>query len=286
MIADIKQDKVYRGVNWTEKSSTFSELSIMGVAYSVGEVDHLYTFFVQWSPDIYTEHCRKHGFLLVNKKKLAEIDSLLSDPDPEHWNFVTVRKGKRSPSVCSSQCVSTSEDEDTEDTLPVLTQDSYILREHHIEKLAPHLPARLQCSPWQLVYSTEIHGTSLKTLYRKTAEIQQPVLLLIQDTHNQVFGAFSSDSFRVSDCCYGTGETFLFTFSPEFKMFRWSGENSYFVRGFLDSLQLGAGGGPFGLWLDSDLLRGSTFSCKTFCNTPLSPQHDFRVQALEVWSFQ
>ncbi|XP_047664338.1 nuclear receptor coactivator 7 isoform X3 [Tachysurus fulvidraco] len=226
----------------------------MGVAYSVGEVDHLYTFFVQWSPNIYSDPRRKHGFLLVDNKELAEIDSLLRDPEPEHWNIITVRGGKCSQSVCSSQCVSTPEDKDTEDTLPVLTQDSHILREHHLEKIAPHLPARLQCSPWQLVYSTEIHGTSLKTLYRKTAEIQQPVLLLIQDTHNQ--------------------------------MFRWSGENSYFVRGFLDSLQLGAGGGPFGLWLDSDLLRGSTFSCNTFCNTPLSPHHDFRVQALEVWSFQ
>ncbi|MCJ8745363.1 hypothetical protein PDJAM_G00129330 [Pangasius djambal] len=149
--------------------------------------------------------------------------------------IITVRKGQRSQSVCSSPSGSTSEDEDAEDTLPVLQQDSHILREHHIEK---------------------------------------------------VFGAFSSDSFRVSDCCYGTGETFLYTFSPEFKMFRWSGENSYFVRGFLDSLQLGAGGGPFGLWLDSDLLRGATFSCNTFRNAPLSPHHDFSVRALEVWSFQ
>ncbi|KAM9431809.1 nuclear receptor coactivator 7 isoform 1-T1 [Clarias gariepinus] len=267
----------------------------MGVAYSVGEVDHLYTFFVQWSPDVYTARRRKRSFLLVNQKKLSVIDSLLRVPDPPPWNIITVRKGKRSPSLCSSPSGSTSEDEDaedtekteeTEDTLPVLQQDSHILREHHIGKLAPHLPARVQCSPWQLVYSTEIHGTSLKTLYRNTAEIQQPVLLLIQDTHNQVFGAFSSDSFRVSNYCYGTGETFLFTFSPEFKMFRWTGENSYFVRGFLDSLQLGAGGGPFGLWLDSDLLRGSTFSCNTFHNTPLSSHHDFSVRALEVWSFQ
>lgn len=58
----------------------------MGVAYSVGEVDHLYTFFVQWSPHRFTEHRRRRSFLLVDKEKLAVIDSLLSDPDPEHWN--------------------------------------------------------------------------------------------------------------------------------------------------------------------------------------------------------
>lgn len=49
-------------------------------------VDHLYTFFVQWSPNIYSDPRRKHGFLLVDKKELAEIDSLLRDPEPEHWN--------------------------------------------------------------------------------------------------------------------------------------------------------------------------------------------------------
>lgn len=49
-------------------------------------VDHLYTFFVEWSPDIYTEQRRKHGFLLVKKEKHAVIDSLLRDPDHEHWN--------------------------------------------------------------------------------------------------------------------------------------------------------------------------------------------------------
>uniref|UniRef100_A0A668AVB2 Nuclear receptor coactivator 7a n=1 Tax=Myripristis murdjan TaxID=586833 RepID=A0A668AVB2_9TELE len=183
--------------------------------------------------------------------------------------IITVKDSKRRQSLCSS-----------EDSL--LTFDSFLLN----QQLAAHMPARTKGYPWQLVYSTAVHGTSLKTLYRNMAAFDNPVLLVIKDMHNKVFGAFSSDPFRVSDCCYGTGETFLYSFSPDFKVYRWSGENYYFVRGHLGSLQIGGGGGCFGLWLDGDLYHGSSYSCPTFHNAPLSTHQDFLVQDLEVWTIQ
>ncbi|XP_030638180.1 nuclear receptor coactivator 7 isoform X1 [Chanos chanos] len=252
----------------------------MGVAYSVGEVDHLYTFFVQWSPDIYTNQTKNQNLLVLQEDKLAAINNLFSNPEPKNWEIITVGGAKRRHSVCSC------EGEESEDPLPELHDKSHVLDEHHLAALANQIPPRTQGYPWRLVYSTAEHGTSLKSLYRKMAQLDRPVLLVIKDMENQVFGAFSSHPFRVSDCCYGTGETFLYSFSPELKMFRWSGENSYFVKGFLDSLQLGAGGGHFGLWLDADLYRGSSYSCNTFHNQPLSLHHDFTVKELEVWTFQ
>ncbi|XP_067305592.1 nuclear receptor coactivator 7 isoform X2 [Pseudorasbora parva] len=193
--------------------------------------------------------------------------------------IVTVNQQKRRPSVYSSS------DSESAELLPVLIDHGQIMNEHHLEQLMNHIPARTRGYPWRLVYSTAEHGTSLRTLYRKMGELDRPVLMVIKDTDNQVFGAFSSEPFRVSSYCYGTGETFLYSFSPEFQIFRWSGENSYFVRGFLDSLQIGGGGGPFGLWLDADLYRGASYSCDTFCNRPLSLHHDFTIQDLEVWTF-
>uniref|UniRef100_A0A8C7DIN3 Nuclear receptor coactivator 7a n=1 Tax=Oncorhynchus kisutch TaxID=8019 RepID=A0A8C7DIN3_ONCKI len=125
---------------------------------------------------------------------------------------------KRRRSVCSSEEGNRSEDEEPEDLLPVLRNHSQLLNDHHIESLANHMPARTQGYPWNLVYSTAIHGTSLKTLYRQMAHIDSPVLLVIKDMEKKVFGAFSSHPFRVSDCCYGTGETFVYSFDPAFKV--------------------------------------------------------------------
>lgn len=48
------------------------------------------------------------------------------------------------------------------------------------------MPARTQGYSWQLVYSTAVHGSSLKTLYRKMAGLDSPVLLVIKDMHKKV----------------------------------------------------------------------------------------------------
>ncbi|XP_040901211.1 nuclear receptor coactivator 7 isoform X2 [Toxotes jaculatrix] len=200
--------------------------------------------------------------------------------------IISVKDPKRRLSLCSSEDSEAEEPEYQDDALLVLSDHSQLLDDHHLEQLAAQMPPRTQGYPWQLVYSTAIHGSNLKTLYRNMADLDSPVLLVIKDMHKKVFGAFSSHPFRVSKYCYGTGETFLFSFSPDFQAYRWSGENSYFVSGSLDSLQIGGGGGGFALWLDSDLYRGASFSCPTFHNAPLSTQEDFIVQDLEVWTVQ
>ncbi|XP_042345976.1 nuclear receptor coactivator 7 isoform X1 [Plectropomus leopardus] len=276
----------------------------MGVAYSVGEVDHLYTFFVQWSPEIYNKGNKKNRkpryrirekhlnrCLVVEKNKEAVINKILnnsSNSTAKNWEIIKVKDSKRRLSLCSSEDSEAEEPDYQEevDALPVLGDHSQLLHDYHLERLAAHMPARTQGYPWQLVYSTAIHGSSLKTLYRNMAGLDSPVLLVIKDMDKKVFGAFSSDPFKVSKYCYGTGETFLFSFNPEFQPYMWSGENSYLVSGNLESLQIGGGGGGFGLWLDADLYRGSSFSCPTFRNASLSTQEDFIVQDLEVWTVQ
>ncbi|AWP20005.1 putative nuclear receptor coactivator 7-like [Scophthalmus maximus] len=243
-------------------------------------VDHLYAFFVQWSPDVYGKEAREQGFVVVEKDELDMIDNFFSDPASCSWEIITVDEAKRRQSFGSY------DGDLSVDTLPILSDTSDLLQDTHIEKLACRLPARVQGYPWGLAYSTVKHGTSLKTLYRNLATVDSPVLLVIKDIDNQMFGAFSTHPFRVSEHCYGTGETFLYSFCPEIKVYRWTGENSYFVKGNTDSLQMGGGGGQLGLWLDAELYRGASTKCATFNNQPLAARQDFIIHSLEVWSFE
>ncbi|CAG0913239.1 unnamed protein product [Notodromas monacha] len=160
----------------------------------------------------------------------------------------------------------------------------------------------------------------------------------------QVFGALLSDAPSIQDHFYGTGESFLFTFTPlrtnekpgafigddgefkqepifevdetvgvsemleeeivmkkdmsdasvsdcakskeeHFRVFKWSGENQFFIRCHPDSLAVGAGDGHFGLLLDGDLNKGRTDECMTFRNSILSSDNDFVIRTVECWSF-
>uniref|UniRef100_A0A8D2JCG1 Nuclear receptor coactivator 7 n=1 Tax=Varanus komodoensis TaxID=61221 RepID=A0A8D2JCG1_VARKO len=224
-------------------------------------VDHLYTFFVQWSPDVYGKDAKDQGFVVVEKEELDMIDNFFSEPSTKSWEVSSFCFSTRSIRNCSAG-----------------------LRQTHI--YLPRSFARVQGYPWRLVYSTQEHGTSLKTLYRRSTSLDNPVLLVIKDMDNQVFGAYATHPFRFSDHYYGTGETFLYTFNPLFQVFKWSGENTYFINGDVTSLELGGGDGRFGLWLDADLYHGRSNCCSTFNNDILSKKEDFVVQDVEVWTFE
>lgn len=247
--------------------------------------DHLYAFFIQWSPEIYAEdtgECtREPGFIVVKKIEASEANE---DPTSEvaarEWE-ITTRED-----VSSKQAAPLKAELEAESFRPNLSDPSELLLPDQIEKLTKHLPPRTIGYPWTLVYGTGKHGTSLKTLYRTMTGLDTPVLLVIKDSDGQVFGALASEPFKVSDGFYGTGETFVFTFCPQFEVFKWTGDNMFFIKGDMDSLAFGGGGGEFALWLDGDLYHGRSHSCKTFGNHTLSKKEDFFIQDIEIWAFE
>ena len=68
------------------------------------------------------------------------------------------------------------------------------------------LPVRLRQHDWRLAFSTDQHGCSLQTLYRRLAS-RGPSLLVVLDADGSVFGGFASESWRADASHYfGTGE--------------------------------------------------------------------------------
>ncbi|KAM9307598.1 oxidation resistance protein 1 isoform 2-T2 [Gastrophryne carolinensis] len=274
--------------------------------------EHLYSFFIQWSPEIYAEEigepCREPGFVVVKRNEEPESSEVSSnDAASRLWEVVSVAEYHRRidalnteelRTLCRRLKITTREDVNSKQATsiktelepeafrPNLSDPSQLLQVDQIEKLTKYLPPRTIGYPWTLVYSTEKHGMSIKTLYRTMLGLDTPVLLVIKDSDAQIFGALASEPFKVSDCFYGTGETFLFTFCPDFQVFKWTGDNMFFIKGDMDSLAFGGGGGEFALWLDGDLYHGRSHSCKTFGNTLLSKKEDFIVQDIEIWAFE
>ncbi|NWI86892.1 OXR1 protein, partial [Pitta sordida] len=274
--------------------------------------DHLYVFFIQWSPEIYVEDTgeslREPGFIVVKKKEEPDTNEESTTEDAaKEWEVVSVAEYHRRidalnseelRTLCRRLQITTREDINSKQVAniktdlepeafrPNLSDPSELLQPEQIEKLTKSLPPRTIGYPWTLVYSTAKHGMSLKTLYRTMMGLDTPVLLVIKDSDGQVFGALASEPFKVSDGFYGTGETFMFTFSPDFEVFKWTGDNMFFIKGDMDSLAFGGGGGEFALWLDGDLYHGRSHSCKTFGNHTLSKREDFIIQDIEIWAFE
>ncbi|XP_074656479.1 oxidation resistance protein 1-like [Tubulanus polymorphus] len=257
------------------------------------KVDYLYAFFIQWSPDLYGGEDdidpSERGFVVIDDDDDEDeeicvelIDELTGDvchiprSVSKDWEIVNVEEARRRMSIL-----------DVEDSLPLpeLLGDTTVLSEEHVRSIVRQLPARAEGYPWTLIYSSDQNGFSLKTLYRSMCGFDTPVLLVIKDTNNRVFGALTSCSLKMSEHFYGTGESFIYTFNPEFRVYPWTGENNFFIKGNRESLAMGAGSGSFGLWLDGDIYHGRSQKCETYDNDPLPGQEDFIVKAFEAWGF-
>ncbi|XP_076363750.1 GTPase-activating protein skywalker-like isoform X5 [Tachypleus tridentatus] len=186
--------------------------------------------------------------------------------------------------------------------VPLGSFKSCILSPEHLTQLWGWLPARITMSQPIVIFSTNEHGSSLISFFMKVEE-WEPTVLVIKADNDEVFGAYCSvtwsernrqDETGKKKIYFGTGETFLFTISPEFHQYMWVGlssstkvscsANLFMVA---DKTMIGVGGGNGqALWLDQSLYQGKTEHCDTFNNPPLCSKSDFTCKALEVIGFK
>lgn len=184
---------------------------------------------------------------------------------------------------------------------PIGKFNSDMLTHEQIVCLWSWLPSRITILMPQLIYSSNEHGCCLTAFYMKV-DTWEPTVLLIKTDTEEVFGAYCSTDWSSRNSqdakgnrakYFGTGESFLFTFSPNSIKFPWVGMASnevghsarLFMHASNEEICIGSGNGC-GLWLDESLTRGMTEHCDTFDNVPLCSAPSFTCTLIEVFGFK
>ncbi|PHU00803.1 hypothetical protein BC332_30590 [Capsicum chinense] len=171
--------------------------------------------------------------------------------------------------------------------LPETSEPSVLLSEKARIALYAALPVLVQDRKWVLLYSTWRNGISLSTLYRRSLLWSGISLLVVGDRKGAVFGGLVDAPLKpmTKRRYQGTNNSFVFSnVSGQPVIFRPTGVNRYFTVCSTEYLALG-GGGHFALYLDGDLLTGSSATSETYGNSCLAHTEDFEVKEVELWGF-
>ncbi|KAG5529457.1 hypothetical protein RHGRI_029998 [Rhododendron griersonianum] len=152
------------------------------------------------------------------------------------------------------------------DNLPEISEPSLLLTEKTRSTLYHALPVLVQGRNWVLLYRFR---------------------LVVGDRKGAVFGGLVEAPLRATNKrkYQGTNDSFVFTNTPGHPViFRPTGRNRYFTLCSTEFLALG-GGSHFALYLDGDLLNGSSSASDTYGNSCLACSEDFEVKEIELWGF-
>ncbi|XP_074579857.1 uncharacterized protein LOC141836297 [Curcuma longa] len=216
--------------------------------------------------------------------KAAKISGLRQSSEPKVENRAAIE-----PELTRSNLtpVTVTKDDTSHIDLPDMSEPSMLLSDNMRAALYFSLPTLTKGSNWLLLYSTWRHGISLSTLYRRSTLCPGYSLLVVGDKTGAVFGGLVEAPLQPTNQrkYQGTNSSFVFTdVSGNPVIFRTTGTNHYFTLCSSDSLALG-GGGHFALYLDGDLLNGSSSSSDTFGNSCLAHSEEFEVKEIELWGF-
>lgn len=172
-----------------------------------------------------------------------------------------------------------------------------ILTPSHVAAIESSLPSEYRGYDWELVFSNVSHGFNLNAFFEQAKNHDATIFVLSDAETKSVFGSFCSEQWaNKGDEYYGTGQSFLFSFfGGQYKDFKWTHANNYFMLSNDDCVAVGQGTAGFGLYLDSDLRNGTTSPCSTYGNdTPLiinsdegldGANQEFTCKGIELWTF-
>lgn len=195
------------------------------------------------------------------------------------------------------------------------------LTRNQMVEIWKEIPGRIALLTPKLVFSTDIHGRRLMTLFDRL-EYSESFILLVRTTENDLVGAYLS--LNDVDCWedlraliskkssggqsrfLGDGETFVFAFNNTcdvagFCAYHWVGPKTdmvtdRFIKFDFSGMYIGGAGSDFALFVDNQLVQGSSGRSDTFDNPPLVRRSAgamasdrmvlFRIASLEAFRFE
>lgn len=213
----------------------------------------------------------------------AKQDAEYESPDPNSLPVITVRTvpkdSQDGPSPVRRRAILSG----SLCNISFIGGSSKILTEKQIERIRQSVPRRYLNSNWTRLFQLSHDGKSYMTFYDKT-ERKEPIVLILRTSTDERIGAYVSRGLKRSKVYYGSGETFVFRFTPEYEYFPWKpqNQNQYFVTSTADEISFG-GGGACAIWMDGEFLKGMSEKCPTYESPGLCTERDFGVVEVEVW---
>lgn len=169
--------------------------------------------------------------------------------------------------------------------LPKLTIASAFLEIEDLISIWSWIPSRLRDMDLDMVFSTDKHGFSLQTLYAKCEDYDK-LLMAVETEDGHIVGAFLTCSLVNRQRHFiGTGETFIFTLTPECNKYSWlpSSGSTSFILATDYFIAFGAGSSGFGLRIDANLTKIESSPTDTFRNPALIVPSG--IIGIEMYSF-
>lgn len=166
---------------------------------------------------------------------------------------------------------------------------SGILSNSQLSQISTWLPECHSTKTWSLKYSLRRDGACLESMMmlccpHDNSRLYSPCIVLVEDSWGYVFGGFISPGMQNNGAYYGNGESFVFSFLPEARVYNWTTRNELFVCSNTQSFGMGGGGGGFAFQLDDEMNDGTSNASDTFDNPMLSSNEFFKCLNVEIWS--
>jgi len=186
----------------------------------------------------------------------------------------------------STKLVQLTEPEKSDILMDELLPGSELMTRGYAKMIGGCIPAYICSGEWILYYSKKRDGTSYNTILGQCLH-RGEVVVVLTDSNQNTFGGYFSGPLEKKDGYFGTGESFLFKYTPDKGVFVYGSTGSNNFYNYCASEGFGWGSDPhFGLFIDQSLVTGSTHACQTFSNDVLSNASHFNLHKLEIWGFK